>query len=166
MNARNLMLGIFVASTVVFASLTAGEYLQVNSLSSQIRSVQGMTSTSTTCTYTGPAVLYCPNFFNQTYTISVSYGGPWGASYQGYLGDSESGRLVESGSFFGHTPANESVTVTGTDTSGITICAEAQKLDASNSTLVLRILPTINVMNQTSLAYGTTKACLADVITN
>jgi hypothetical protein len=166
MNARNLALGIFVASTVVFASLTAGEYLQVNSLSSQIRSVQGgsMTSTSTTCTYTGPAVLECPHFFNQTYTVSVSYGGPWGASYQGYLGDSESGPLVESGSFFGHTPANESVTVTGTDTSGITICAEAQKLDASNSTLVLRILPPINVMNQTVLAYGTTKACLADVI--
>lgn len=116
------------------------------------------TSTSTTCINTGG--IGCPHFFNQTYTISVGYTGPWGVTYQGYLGVGESGTLEGSGSFYGHAPTNESVTVSGTDTIGITLCAEAQKLDASNSTLVLRILPPMNVVNQTSFAYGTTKTCL------
>jgi hypothetical protein len=120
------------------------------------------TSTSIACTNTEG--IGCPRFFNQTYAISVSYAGPWGVSYQGYLGVGESGRLVASGSFYGNAPADRSVTVSGTDAYGITLCTEAQKLDASNSTLVLRILPPADVMNQTSLAYGTTKACLADVV--
>jgi hypothetical protein len=164
MNAKNLWLGIFVALTVVFASLTAGEYSQITSLSSQIRSGHSKStiSTSTTCTYTTmPEEIECPHFFNQTYTVSVSYGGPWGAVYNGYLGDSQSGQLVESGSFYGHGPANESVTVSGTDVIGTLICSQAQKLDSSNSTLVLRIASAIN---QTSLAYGTAKVCVADVI--
>jgi hypothetical protein len=162
MNTKDLMLGIFVILTVVFASLAASEYVQTNVLDSQIHT----TSNSTTCTVTSmpAAISECPHFFNQTYIISVSYGGPWGASYQGYLGNEGSGQLVESGSFYGHAPGNGPVTVTGWSASGeITLCAEAQKLDASNSTLVLTILPT-TVTNQTSLAYGTTKSCLADVI--
>ena len=118
-------------------------------------------TTSTLCTSTGG--LGCPHFFNQTYVLSVNYNGPWGVSYQGYLGEGTSGAPVQAGSFYGHGATNESVTVSGTDPYAITICVEAQKLDASNSMLVLRILPT-NVMNQTSLAYGTVESCLADVI--
>jgi hypothetical protein len=159
MNAKNLMLGLFVVLTIVFASLATVEYVQMNSLSSQVQSAQSTTSSFTTCTATGG--IGCPHFFNDTWTISVSYLGPWGITYQGYLGNGESelGLLVESGSFYGHGPANESVTVSGTTAVGTGICAEAQKLDASNSTLVVRILPP-NVMNQTSIAYGTAKACL------
>jgi len=56
---------------------------------------------------------------------------------------------------------NESITVSGTDTYGVTACVEAQKLDASNSVLSLQAS---NVVNQTALPYGTTKICLAYVI--
>ena len=155
MNAKNLTLGVFVALTVVFASTTAVEYAQINSL-------KGTASAITTCIYTTmPAALECPKFFNQTCAISVSYGGPWGISYRGYLGDSESGRLVESGSFYGHGPADESVRISGTDVVGTLLCAQAQKLDSSNSTLVLRIA---SLTNQTLLAYGTSKLCVADIV--
>jgi len=118
-------------------------------------------TTSTLCTGTGG--LGCPHFFDQTYILSVNYNGPWGVSYQGYLGEGTSGAPVQSGNFYGHGASNESVTVSGTDPYAITICVEAQKLDASNSLLVLRILPT-DVANQTSVPYGTTMSCLADVI--
>jgi len=118
------------------------------------------TSTSTTCTSTGG--IGCPHNFNMIFLISVDYLGPWGATYQGYLGGRESGRLVESGSFYGHSSTNESVTVRGTDSYGVTLCVEAQKLDASNSELALSVSGQVN--NQTSLAFGTAKVCVANVI--
>ena len=167
MNTKNLRLGVFIILTVVFASIAAGKYVsqQVLTITTTATAYTKTTSSSTTCTYTAmPQAIECPHFFNQTYTISVSYTGPWGVNYQGYLGAGESGQLVESGSFYGHGPATQSVTVSGIDSYGITLCTEAQKLDASGSTLILRILPPVDVMNQTSLAFGTTKTCLADVI--
>jgi hypothetical protein len=156
MNARNILLGIFVVATVLFASLTVVEYAQINSqITRQLTS-----STSTTCTATGG--IGCLHFLNDRYTISVSYGGPWGLTYQAYLGDSPSGQPVKSGNFYGHSPTNETVAVAGTSAIGTTLCAEAQKLDASNSTtLVLRIASSTN---QTSAAYGTTKICIANEI--
>ena len=160
MNTKNLALGAFAVLIVVFASLTTIEYGQVNSLSSQIHSSQSTTA-STTCTATGG--IGCPHFFNDSRTISVNYTGPWGVSYQGYLGDQVSGQLVVSGSFYGHGTGNKSIAVAGISEYGTTICAQAEKLDASNATLVLRILPA-NVMNQTSITYGTTEACIAHVI--
>jgi len=72
MNGKNPHAGIFVALTVVFASMTAVEYAQINSL-------KGTASAITTCIYTTmPAALECPKFFNQTYAISVSYEVPGG----------------------------------------------------------------------------------------
>ncbi|MDG7000112.1 MAG: hypothetical protein JRN15_13480 [Nitrososphaerota archaeon] len=119
------------------------------------------TTSTSTCTFTGG--IGCPHFFNQTYVLSVDYGGPWGLSYQGYLGTGTGGTLAEAGNFFGHGPANESITVSGTDTSGITACVEAQKLDGSSSVLTLRLL-TGNAVNQTSLPYGIAKICMAYAI--
>ena len=118
-------------------------------------------TTSTVCTSTGG--LGCPHFINKTFTLSVNYGGAWGLSFQGYLGEGTSGAPVQSGSFYGHGATNESATVSGIDTYAITICVEAQKLDSSNLMLVLKILPT-DVVNQTSLSYGTTMSCIADLI--
>jgi hypothetical protein len=47
MNAKNLLLGVFVILTVVFASLTLGEYYQVNTLNSQLgQSKSASTQTS------------------------------------------------------------------------------------------------------------------------
>ena len=123
--------------------------------------VTNTSSTTSACTSTGG--LGCPHFFNQTFIISVDYSGPWGLSYQGYLGTGTSGSLIEAGNFFGHGSTNESITVSGTDTSGVTACVEAQKLDASSSVLILK-LPTSNTVNQTSLPYGTAKLCMAYAI--
>lgn len=177
MNAKNLLLGIFVALTIVFASLSVNEFIQ-NKPMSQTQSVQGNNGASTIFTSTITSVTYstettestactaigglgCANFFNDSFTISIAYGGPWGLSYQGYLGNGESqmGSLIENSSFYGHGPTEESITVAGTSTVGTGLCAEAQKLDSSNSTLVLTIG---SVTNQTSTAYGTTKICLVD----
>lgn len=117
------------------------------------------TFSSSTCTNEGG--VDCPHFFNDTFVVSVGYGGPWGLSYQGYLGVGfSSGSPVESGNFYGQGSTNESISVSGTDTLGITACVEAHKLDASSSVLVLKLFPS-NSMNQTALSYGTTKLCVS-----
>src|SRR6266853_1134464 len=60
MDAKNLLLGVLVVLTVIFASLTLDEYYQVNTLNSQLQaktaSTQTLTST-TTVTSTAP----CPS---------------------------------------------------------------------------------------------------------
>jgi hypothetical protein len=70
---------------------------------------------------------------------------------------------MKSGSFYGHRTSNESVTISGI-AFGITLCVEAQKLDASNLVLVLSLVPPTNVVNQTSVPFGTTKVCLVTAI--
>jgi hypothetical protein len=66
-NARNLLSGIFVILTLVFASLTVGEYFQVNDLNSRLQSqsrttmVQTVVST-TTATVTCPSTMICASF--------------------------------------------------------------------------------------------------------
>ena len=161
MDTKNALLVFFIVTTVFFASLTVDEYAHAPATnSSTISSVTAQTS----CAYTTmPAEIDCPHFFNQDYTIAVSYEGPWGATYQGWLGAQASGQSVVYGSFYGNSSGTETINVSGWSTGGITVCAEAQKLDSSGSTLVVSILPT-NVTNQTSLAYGTTMACISDVI--
>jgi hypothetical protein len=165
MNAKNLALGSFVVLTVVFASLTAIEFSQnqgvgTSTITYTTTVMAGANSTtSTTCTAIGG--IGCPHSLNDSFTISVTYAGPWGLTFEGYLGDSPSGQPVKSGNFYGHTSANETVTVVGVSPVGTTICAEAQKLDASSSTLVLSIGSS---SNQTSIAYAMTKVCVADVI--
>ena len=123
--------------------------------------VSNTTFSSSTCTNTGG--LGCPHFFNETFTVTVEYDGPWGLSYQGYLGAGTSGTPVQSGNFYGHGATNETITVSGTDTYGITACVQAQKLDASNAVLILK-LPPSNSMNQTALPYGTVRLCVAQAI--
>ncbi len=71
-----------------------------------------------------------------------------------YPNKSNSDSLIEAGNFFGHDSTNESITVSGTYTSGITGLCRAQKLDASSWVLILK-LPTTDTVNQTSLPYGT-----------
>lgn len=121
--------------------------------------VTNTSSSSSTCTATGG--IGCPHFFNQTFAISINYSGPWGLSYQGYLGDG-SDSPIESGNFFGHGFGwNSSIIVSGIDTYGVTACAEAQKLDSSNATIGLILQGNANM---TSLPYGTTKVCITYAI--
>ena len=150
---RNVTQTLTVTSTVSFP-VTTTTLANTNSTSS----LEVVTQQCTT------GVIGCPHFLNQTFVITVDYGGPWGLSYQGYLGaGTTSGTPIESGNFFGHGSANESITVSGTSASGITACVEAQKLDASTSLLVLKLQTSTN-LNQTSLPYGTAKACIAYAI--
>ncbi|HUH99661.1 MAG TPA: hypothetical protein VLY65_01335 [Nitrososphaerales archaeon] len=93
----------------------------------------------------------------------MNYDGSWGATYQGWLGDRSSGQLVASGSFYGNSIGSMTINVSGTSDYGVTICLAGQKLDSSDSTLVVSILPP-NVTNQTSLPYGNAQTCISDVI--
>ena len=120
------------------------------------------TSTYTLCTSTEALPSGCHYFFNSTFTIGVTYDGPWGVTYRSYLGSNESSPPAQSGSFYGHGPASESVRVSGPVSFTIaTLCINAEKLDASSSTLILRINPPSNVANQTALPYGVVKVCVS-----
>jgi len=185
-------LGLFVALTLILASLAAIEYSRalspstITSLSfstktstetttvttsmvyttslisvSTVTLKAANTTTSTSCTATGG--IGCPHFLNNTYTIRVNYTGPWGLTYHSYLGMGAppDGTLLQSGEFFGHGPSSELVNVAGTSTIGTAVCVEAQKLDATNTTLTLSIA---SATNQTSIAYGSTTVCIAEVI--
>ena len=177
MKATTVALAVFVVLTVVFASATVNEYSQNSSFSSVVSTStstatttvtstvltsMGNTGTSTTTSCTATGGIGCPHFMNMNWTISVSYTGPWGVTYQGWLGDQTSGQLVVSGSFYGNSTGSKTINVSGTTDYGITVCAEAQKLDSSTSNLTVSILPP-NVTNQTSAAYGTARTCIADV---
>src|SRR5579872_5560320 len=107
------------------------------------------------------------NFFNETYLAFVNYSGAWGLSYETRLGTNASwGALINSGNFFGHNPTNESIEFSGNETLlvdyGYTTCIVAQKLDASNSSLVLSLSPS-NSNNQTFMPYGTASVCIGYV---
>jgi hypothetical protein len=133
----------------------------------QTVTVYSDTFASTSCSYTNmPAELGCPNFWNQNFTISVNYTGAWIASYQGYLGTDSASNLAEASSFYGHGVGTQTFIITGWTPSGdeITACAEAQKLDSSNSTLVLSFPLIGNAKNETSSAFGTTNFCIMEVI--
>ena len=161
MNIKNVVLSIFILLTVLFASIDLIEQGQTGRVTVTTTVFTTSLSTYTSCTYTGG--IGCPHSFNQTYTVSVDYSGPWGATYEGYLEVGQSGTPAESGSFYGLAPKNESVVFAGTLTFGTTFCVTAQKLDASNAMLIVRILPS-EATNQTSVAYGTASACIETAI--
>jgi hypothetical protein len=65
MNAKKLMLGIFVMLTVIFASLTIGEYYQINTLNSQLQSKTTISQTlvpAITIPTVCPAGFTCTSF--------------------------------------------------------------------------------------------------------
>lgn len=88
----------------------------------------------------------CLATFNYTFTISVNYTGPWKLSYQG---NDARGNDTGSGFF------SKAVTLSGPNNNFLTLCATAQKLDASNSILIL----TVTGSNETALPYGSTSYC-------
>lgn len=94
----------------------------------------------------------CITTYNYTFTLSVNYSGPWKLTYQGYnsLGESN-----VSGSYDGTGFNSRAITLSGLNNSFLTLCAQAQKLDASSSTLIL----TITGHNETSIPYGSTSYC-------
>ncbi len=97
----------------------------------------------------------CPGTYNYTFTASVNYTGPWKLTYLGYNNLGKTNPTNVSGNYTGSGYFAKNVTMTSVDTGGLTLCANAQKLDGSNSTLIL----TVTGHNQTSLPYGSTSYC-------
>ena len=84
----------------------------------------------------------------------MNYTGPWSLTYEGCsgLGTCSTAPMASlNGTGYDSTP----VTVTGLDNSGLTLCAQAQKLDASNATLIL----TVTGYDETSAPYGSVSYC-------
>lgn len=112
----------------------------------------------------------CPGGYSVTFRLLVDYAGPWQAIYFGYRGAQPPSNTVwqtgvgnftggnyTGGIFTGTSTKPENVTLSGPNSSGLTLCVQAEKLDYSNSTMTLGI----NSRNiSTSLPHGTTSLCL------
>jgi hypothetical protein len=98
---------------------------------------------------------------SHTFTISVNYSGPWKLSYQGYTtfgldGANPTGANV---TITGSGAYSKSITLTGPHNKGLSLCADAQKSDASNATLVLTVTGPASHQNETALPQGSVLAC-------
>lgn len=119
------------------------------------------TVSSVSCDYVIPGP--CPN--GQTFTLLVNYTGSWRVTYQGYNAAACSDCFNNStqtlnGSYDGSGFNSRNVTVGG-QANGWTLCAQAQKSDASGLVLILQVS---GAGNQTSLPFGTTSACSQEMI--
>lgn len=89
------------------------------------------------------------------FTLTVNYTGPWKVTYQGYNDLGKSNATTVSGNYGGSGSDSWNINVTGSS-NGCTLCAQGQKLDASNFTLTISIG---GAKNETSLPYGSTSTC-------
>jgi hypothetical protein len=99
----------------------------------------------------------CVAPYSNTFTISVNYTGPWRLHYSGQTNVGEANPFNVTGTRTGTGNFSEPVTLSGLNNRMLTICAQAQKLDASSSTLLLSIVP-LSPKN-TSTPFGTVSAC-------
>jgi hypothetical protein len=119
------------------------------------------TTSSATCDYVIPGP--CPN--GETFTLAVNYTGNWRVTYQGYNAAAcsdcyGSSTQTLNGSYDGSGFNSRNFTVGGQG-NGWTLCAQAQKSDASSSVLFLNVS---GALNETSLAFGTASACSQAII--
>jgi hypothetical protein len=112
------------------------------------------TSTSSTCSGS-PPVGDCISAYSYTFALSVNYTGSWKLAYEGCSGLGTCSPTPVTGSLNGTGYYSKAVTLTGLDNSGLTLCAQAQKLDGSNATLIL----TVTGYAETSLPYGSVSFC-------
>ncbi|MGH2638359.1 MAG: hypothetical protein ACRDF4_03605, partial [Rhabdochlamydiaceae bacterium] len=101
----------------------------------------------------------CHANYSYTFTVSVNYSGYWTAYYRGFHNAEVSGinsnGNYTGGSYSGHGSDARSVTLSGDNFHFLTLCAEVQKLDSSNSTLTLMVTGS----NSTSIPYGSVYLC-------
>jgi hypothetical protein len=121
-------------------------------LSSQTSTPPHGTQSQTTTTCPGES---CLPTFSYIFTISINYTGSWNLIYQGYNSLGRSSPNNVSGGDTGSGFYSKSVTLSGLDSYGLTLCAAAQKLDGSGSTLIL----TLTGYNETSQPYGSASYC-------
>jgi len=105
----------------------------------------------------------CQDTYSFPFTVSLNYSGSWQLSYYGYHNGanySSSSNSYTNGTFSGHGPTNESVTLSGRNNYGLTLCLLAQKMDSSNSTLSVII---DQFSNETSVPHGIVHLCVSGV---
>jgi len=105
----------------------------------------------------------CPGNYDYTFRISINYTGPWQMTYYGYHGV---GALCDprgvtvnytGGSFQGTGSIEKRITLSGPNFTGLSLYANAQKLDSSSSLMVVSVESS---SNETSLPYGQASLCL------
>ena len=158
-------LAIVIAAVVISATILASSAIHSAKTVSKTTTVTdtfaqtvivSASSSSASCDGAYPV---CPES-GQTFTLSVNYTGAWRVSYQGYdtAGCSNcynNSALALRGSYDGSGPNTRSITLNA-EGMGWTLCAQAQKSDASSSALILYVL---GARNETSLPFGTASAC-------
>ena len=98
---------------------------------------------------------------SHTFTISVNYSGPWKLSYQGYTtfglgGANPTGANV---TVTGSGVYSKSIALSGPHYEGLALCATAEKLDSSNTALVLTVTGPQSGHNDSSLPNVSILAC-------
>jgi hypothetical protein len=101
----------------------------------------------------------CHAKYSYTFTVTVNYSGPWVLNYYGFH-DGEIATLsgsyyLSSGVITGHGFQIVPVELSGDNYHTLNLCAWAQKLDYSNSTLTV----TVTGSNSTSAPHGSTYYC-------
>ncbi len=154
-NYTRLAAAIVVASVVIAASISVSSYFGTARTITQtvtITPTQTSSVSSSSCYYYIPEAVPCSTGFN--FTLSVNYTGPWKLTYQGYNGLGISNFTTVSGNYGGTGFDSRNITVGGSH-NGWTLCVQALKLDASNSTMSL----TISGATTTSLQSGSISTC-------
>ena len=95
--------------------------------------------------------------YSYSFPISVNYTGPWKLTYTGQTNVGESNPTNVTGARTGNGYYSMQVTLAGLNNRMLSVCAQAQKLDASNSTLLLGVGPLYP--KNTSVPYGSISAC-------
>ena len=99
----------------------------------------------------------CVAPYSYTFTIAVNYTGRWSLNYTGQTNVAESNPYNVTGTHTGTGYFTVSATLSGLNTRMLTICAYAQKLDASASTLLLSVGPLYP--KNTSTPFGIVSTC-------
>ena len=95
--------------------------------------------------------------YGYTFSVSVNYTGPWRLAYTGQTNVGEPNPANVTGSWTGSGYYSTQVTLGGLNNRMLTLCAQAQKLDGSDSTLFLSIFPPYP--NNTSIPFGSVWDC-------
>ena len=123
-----------------------------------VRTISVQSEITVTCSGNG-----CPGF-GQDYLAFVNYTDFWALTYRAYLQSGMSTiSALPSGSYSGRGPTNESIYIGVAYHTYITTCFRAQKMDNSDSPLILRLFPDsvgTSLTNATSVPYGIATICI------
>jgi hypothetical protein len=167
--AAAIIVAAVVISAAIFTSSALYNTRTISTTDTFAQTITVLTASSTSCDYVLPYAVPC--LIGQNFTVSVNYTGSWIVTYQGYNEDCYTYQIhaftcnpdsqTLSGSYDGSGLNSRNITVTGQE-NGWTLCAQAQKPDASSSTLDLEVSD--GPRNQTSLPFGTASTCSVELL--